>query len=487
MKRLAVALFTALFLFSLTVVFRSVTFNSRQIDVPPAKDLSLDSTALLQRLSRAVQFRTVSSLDPKQLPAAEFDGLRDFLAASFPLVHEQLDREIIGDHSLLFKWQGRDRALKPILLMAHMDVVPVDPATEASWRHPPFSGAIAEGYVWGRGTMDDKGSVLAILEAAEHLLRAGFSPQRTIYLAFGHDEEIGGRDGAGKIAERLRRRGIEFEFVIDEGMNIFDRIIAGITAPVALIGVAEKGYLSLRLRVETAGGHTSIPPADSAIALMSRALQRLDAAPFPSHLSGPTRAMFDFLGPEMAWGQKLLLANLWLFDPLVRKQLARSPLTDALIRTTITPTIFNAGVKDNVLPTTATAVVNLRLIPGDTVATAAEYVRRAIDDPKIKVEALPVQMEPSAVSDIAGRSFRLIQRTIREIAPQALVAPALLVAATDSRHYRALSKNIYRFLPITLGPEDTQRYHGIDERISVRDYERLVRFYVRLIENSDRF
>ncbi|HMA81758.1 MAG TPA: M20/M25/M40 family metallo-hydrolase [Candidatus Binatia bacterium] len=280
-------------------------------------------------------------------------------------------------------------------------------------------------------------------------------------------------------------RGVELEFVIDEGMNIFDGIIAGVAAPVALIGIAEKGYLSLRLTVETAGGHSSIPPADSAIALMSHALQRIDAAPFPSRLDGPTREMFEFLGPEMAWSQKLALANLWLFDALVRKQLARSPLTNAVIRTTIAPTIFNAGVKENVLPTTAAAVVNLRLMPGDTIASATEHVRRAIDDPKIKVEALPTQMEPSAVSDIAAPSFRLIERTIRETAPQALVAPALLVAATDSRHYRGLTKNIFRFLPITLGPEDAKRYHGIDERISVGDYERLVRFYARLIRNSD--
>ena len=485
MKRLALALLAGLFLLLLIVVLRTLTFSSRQIAVQPAAQSSLDRAALLQRLSRAVQFRTVSHQDPRQLPAAEFDRFRAFLAESFPLVHKHLDRETIGGQSLLFKWQGRDGALKPILLMAHMDVVPVDPATEAAWRHPPFSGAIADGYVWGRGTMDDKGSVLAILEAVEHLLAAGFSPRRTIYLAFGHDEEIGGHDGAAKIAERLRARGVELEFVIDEGMNIFDGVIAGVAAPVALIGIAEKGYLSLRLTVETTGGHSSIPPGDSAIALMSRALQRIDAAPFPSRLDGPTREMFEFLGPEMAWSQKLALANLWLFDPLVRKQLARSPLTNAVIRTTIAPTMFNAGVKENVLPTTAAAVVNLRLMPGDTIASTTEHVRRAIDDPKIKVEALPTQMEPSAVSDIAAPSFRLIERTIRETAPQALVAPALLVAATDSRHYRGLTKNIFRFLPITLGPEDTKRYHGNDERISVRDYERLVRFYARLVQNSD--
>jgi carboxypeptidase PM20D1 len=187
----------------------------------------------------------------------------------------------------------------------------------------------------------------------------------------------------------------------------------------------------------------------------------------------------------MAWSKRLALANLWLFDPFVRKQLAASPLTNAVIRTTIAPTIFNAGIKDNVLPTGAAAVINLRLLPGDTIASAIEHVRDTINDARIKVAPLAVQMEPSAISDISGPSFGLIHRTIREIEPQALVAPALLVAATDSRHYQALTRNIFRFLPITLGPEDTKRYHGIDERISVRDYERLVRFYTRLIQNSE--
>jgi carboxypeptidase PM20D1 len=371
--------------------------------------------------------------------------------------------------------------VKPILLMAHMDVVP---ATDQHWRHPPFSGALVDGYVWGRGAMDDKASVMAILEAVEHLLGNGFVPKRTVYLAFGHDEEVGGYGGAAKIAELLRSRGVELEFVLDEGMNILTGIMPGISASVALVGIAEKGYLSLRLTAETRGGHSSIPPAETAIGIVGRALQKLEATPFPSRLSGPTRQMFEFLGPEMAWTNKLTLANLWLFDPLVRRQLARSPITNAAIRTTVAPTIFNAGVTDNVLPPSATAVINLRLIPGDTIAGAVERVRRVIDEPNIKIASLPVQMEPSSVSDVHSPSFTLIQRTIRQIAPAALVAPSLLVAATDSRHYAGLSKNIFRFLPITLGPDDTKRYHGIDERISIEDYERCVRFYAQMIRNS---
>jgi carboxypeptidase PM20D1 len=325
---------------------------------------------------------------------------------------------------------------------------------------------------------------MGILEAVENLLAKGFQPQRTVYLAFGHDEEIGGARGAAKIAELLRSRGVELEYVLDEGLNIFTGIIPGVTASVALIGVAEKGYLSLQLTVETAGGHSSAPPRRTAIGIISHAIQRLEARPFPSRLSGPTRQMLEFLGPEMAWYNKLALANLWLFGPLARKQLAASPLTNAAIRTTVAPTLFNAGVKDNVLPAKATAVINLRLAPGETIDGATAHVQVTIGDPNVKITPLPVQIEPSKISDIKSPSFAMLHQTIRETAPQSLVAPALLVAATDSRHYRALSGNIFRFLPIIRGAEDAKRIHGVDERISIEDYERCIRFYAQLIRNS---
>ncbi|MGH7793530.1 MAG: M20 family peptidase [Candidatus Binatia bacterium] len=481
MKRLILALLAVIFILSLVVIVRALRFSSRQIAAPPGAALRLDRPALLQRLSRAIRFRTVSAWDAAQTASAEFERFHDFLSEAFPQVGKELTKETIGGHSLLYSWQGQEIALKPILLMAHMDVVP---ASDESWRHPPFAGALADGYLWGRGAMDDKASVMAILEAVEHLLRDGFVPKRTIYLAFGHDEEVGGQRGAAKIAEHLRARSVQLEFVLDEGLNIVEGIIPGIAAPVALIGIAEKGYLSLRLAVDTPGGHSSIPAADTAIGVISRALHRLEAAPFPSRLNGPTRQMLEFLGPEMVWPNRIALANLWLFDSLVKKQLAQSPLTNAVIRTTLAPTLFHAGVTEDVLPASAAAVINLRLLPGDTVAGAIERVRSVIDEPNIKITPLPLQMESSPVSDVQSPSFELIQRTIRQIMDEALVAPSLLVAATDSRHYAGLTKNIFRFLPITVGPEDTKRYHGIDERISVRDYERLVRFYAQLIHNS---
>jgi carboxypeptidase PM20D1 len=236
--------------------------------------------------------------------------------------------------------------------------------------------------------------------------------------------------------------------------------------------------------VQTPGGHSSIPPFDNAIAIVSRALQKLDAAPFPAELRGATREMLEFLAPEMSWVKKLAMANLWLFEPLIVRQLTASPLTNAAVRTTLAPTTFHSGVKENVLPTRAEAVVNLRILPGEAIAETMERIRKTIDDTRIQIMPLPVQAEPSPVSDATANSFKQLQQTIAQIAPGVLVAPALMVAATDSRHYRALTPNIYRFLPITLGPDDAKRYHGIDERISLDDYERCIRFYAQLIRNS---
>lgn len=481
------AAFAVLALFSIlitTVVIRTAGFRSRQIPIETVQPITIERHTVAERLSQAIQFRTVSlqnSADPR---AEEFRRFHAFIDKSFPQVARHLRKEVVGGYSLLYTWPGKDPRLKPALLMAHLDVVPVDAATESSWSEPPFSGRIAGGFVWGRGAMDDKASVMGLLEAVEHLLANGFEPQRTIYLAFGHDEEIGGSAGAAQIAVLLRSRSIELEFVLDEGLNIFDGVIAGIAAPAALVGIAEKGYLSLQLTAASTGGHSSTPPAHTAIGALSGALQRLDARPFPARLTAPAREMFEFLGPEMGWSKKLVLANLWLFEPLLKKQLSRSPLTNALIRTTVAPTMIHAGVKENVLPTAASAVINLRLVPGDTIADATARVREAIRDPRIDLKQMPVQIEPSAVSDIRSPSFAVLNRTIRETAPQALVAPALLVAATDSRHYQPLAGNIFRFLPITLRPDDVKRYHGIDERVAIEDYERCVRFYVQLIRNS---
>lgn len=484
MKKIFIALCAVLVVLTAVIVIRTARLASRQLHVTPATKPNLDRNAAAERLAEAIRHRTISQQNPGDAERGEFLRFHQFLSTSFPLAHSRLTKEVIGGYSLLYTWKGQDPSLKPFLLMGHMDVVPVDPGSEKNWTHPPFAGQIAAGYIWGRGSMDDKVNVLGILEAVEYLLSTGFQPRRTLLLAFGHDEEIGGGSGAAQIAALLKSRRIEIEYVLDEGGNITRDIISGVAAPVALVGIAEKGYLSLQLTVETPGGHSSTPPEHTAIGILSGAIRRLEREPFPSKLAEPTRQFFEFIGPEMAWPQKIITANLWLFAPLLKSQLEKSPLTSAMIRTTQAATMFESGVKENVLPTKARAVVNIRILTGETIAGVVDRLSGVIEDSTIKITPLSIRIEPSPVSNIESNSFKQLHRTVREIMPEALVAPFLLIAATDSRHYEALTKNIFRFLPIVIGPEDTRRYHGINERISIDDYERCVRFFGQLIRNS---
>jgi carboxypeptidase PM20D1 len=405
-------------------------------------------------------------------------------------VHATLTREIVNDYSLLYTWKGTDTNLKPILLLAHMDVVPVDSGTENKWTHPPFAGRISDGYIWGRGTMDDKVSVLGILEAVEELLEGGFQPRRTVYLAFGHDEEVGGKQGAAKIATLLKSRGVELEYTLDEGYAITDGILPGIVAPVAMIGIAEKGYLTLTLTVEEAKandgcGHSSMPPPHTTIGILSIAIQKLEANQMPARITKPVRDLFDYTGPKMNIVSRTAAANLWLFGPVVKYLFAQKPSTNALIRTTTAVTMIKGGTKENVLPCKAEAVVNFRLLPGDSANGVIEHVRRTISDPKVEVRQLRRAWEASPVSDTASPRFETLQQTIHQVFPDVVVAPSLTIGGTDTKYYASLSDASFRFLPLWVKPEDTKRIHGTNERVTVDNYTDIIRFYAQLIRNTD--
>lgn len=487
MKKLLIAFAVVLFLLLSILAINTLRFTSKQIQVEPASALGVDEARASERLAQAIRFKTISqdggtAASPEQLLA-----LHRHLQQSFPKVHSILNKEVIGDYSLLYTWKGSDASLQPALLMAHMDVVPVEPATETQWTHPPFDGIVADGFIWGRGTMDDKSSVLGILEATEMLLTSGFQPRRTLYLAFGHDEEIGGKAGAVKIAEVLAQRGVRLFYVLDEGMFIADGVVPGVSSPVALVGIAEKGYLSVMLTVEAESGHSSVPPSHTAIGILSMAVNRLEQNPLPANVNGVPGQMFDYVGPEMGFTMKLVFANRWLFKPLIQKQLSASPGTNATIRTTTAVTMINGGVKDNVLPSRATAIVNFRILPGSSIEEVMAHVREIIDDSRVKVEKYGNDFnEPSNVANIHSEEFTLLQKTIRQTFPTTIVAPALVVGATDSKHYGRLTENVYRFLPHRFNNDDITRLHGLNERISIENYVQGVRFYCQLIDNTSR-
>jgi carboxypeptidase PM20D1 len=388
----------------------------------------------------------------------------------------------VATNSLLYTWKGRDSALKPILLLGHLDVVPVEVGAQKDWQEEAFSGRIRDGFIWGRGAIDNKSAVMGTLEAVEMLLSEGFNPARTVYLAFGHDEEVGGSNGAREIAALLRARGVELEMALDEGGVIGDGLLPGVNSPVALVGVAEKGFASIELRVHGEGGHSSLPPQQSAVGILSAAIALLEQNPMDSRFDGATRDLFETIGPHFPFAQRAAFANLWFARPLVLRSLEGAATTNAMIRTTAAVTIFQAGEKDNILPSVARAVVNFRILPGDGVDAVIAHVRHVINDNRVDVRIVGrFSTEPSEVSNSKTPSFRTLERAIRSVTPDAIVAPYLVVVVTDARYYTDLTTNIYRFLPLRLTSDDLKRMHGIDERIAIDNYENAIRIYRQLV------
>jgi carboxypeptidase PM20D1 len=491
MKKLLKALGWLLLLLLLVVLGRTFLLPSKQIGPLPHIPETIDAQKVAQDLSGAIPFRTISwgeeGTDAQRQATQEaFVGFHAYLEKTFPQVYAKLEHETVGANSLLFVWKGTDPSLKPIMLLGHQDVVPVEEGTEDKWTRPPFSGEISDGFIWGRGTLDDKMTVVGVLEAVDLLLSKGFQPKRTVILAFGQDEEVGGLEGAHKIAELLKSRGIEAEFVTDEGGFLSLGMMPGVSAPVALIGTSEKGYLSLQLTVEAAGGHSAVPPNTSSIGILAEAIHKIEKHPMPAHVHGPVGEFLEYGGDGASFPMRIVFKNMWLFGPVVQHILESSPDSNATLRTTAAATIFRAGTKDNVMPSIATAIVNFRLLPGDTVAGVIEHVRKVVDDPRVKLQPMAGEppAEPSPRSSVESPNFKLMQKTLAQVHPEAVVAPFVFVAATDSKHYEILTKDIYRFSPLVMDSADVARIHGMNERVGIDNFARSIDFYCQLIRNA---
>jgi carboxypeptidase PM20D1 len=471
----------------LAVGAKTALTPSRQLSITPAAPVAVDGVAASQRLAAAVRFKTIASATDVDANATEFLALQAHLQASFPKAHAVLKREVIGKYGLLYTWVGSDAQAAPIALMAHQDVVPVAPGTEADWQVAPFDGALKDGFVWGRGAWDDKGNLMSIMEAVELRVAAGFQPRRTVYLAFGQDEEVGGERGAVQIARLLKERSVRLQFVLDEGMLIAEGALQGLARPAAIIGVAEKGYLTLQLVASATPGHSSMPPPEagrSAIGMLSAALAKLEKTQMPLEIRGVARDFFETVAPEMNGLNRVLLSNLWLTRPLVESQLKKMASANATLRTTTALTVVNGGGAENALPGRATALVNFRLLPGDRSEAVVAHVVATIADPQIQVEKIVGASEASKVAATDAPGYRLIERTLRQLHPEVVVAPGLMIGATDSRHFDAVADNVYKFSPVRARPEDLPRFHGTNERISIANYVEMIQFYHQLIGNA---
>lgn len=484
MKKILMALGAVVLLSAGVIVFNSYTFFSDQqvVSEDNISELNIDKERAINTFATSLSYPTISYDDTTKLDKATFLEFQEHLARSFPTVYKSAEITRFSELTLLYKFAGTNTELKPVLFMGHQDVVPVDEATLPNWVQPPFSGTITADEIWGRGALDDKISVLGLLEAMEAYLQSGKQLNRTIYFSFGHDEEIGGKDGAQKVAQYFRDNNVEFEFILDEGGVVTQDMMPGIKQELALIGIAEKGYLNLTLTVEAKGGHSSQPPNNSAVGILSQAIVKIEANQFKPSLSFLEKTV-DKVGHYMTPDMKIPFANLWLFRGIVEDTLLGAPSTAASIRTTIAATMIKGSSKSNILPTQASAVVNFRLFPGHLSTTVQEEIEAVIDDPRVKVE-ITQSNEGSTVSKTDSFGFKAIESSIRAISPDTLVAPYLVTGGTDAKHFDGLSPNIYRFMMIRLNPETMSRFHGLNERITIEDYINAIGFYHAMIEKA---
>ncbi len=460
------------------------TFSKKQWPVSTAYVASkFMPDSAIQHMSQAVKLATISISDSSAIDTTTYKAFGYFLDHAYPLVHRHLSKTMVNGFSYVFEWKGQNAALLPIILMGHYDVVPIEAATLSKWTVAPFSGIITDTCIWGRGAVDDKSGVISILEATEAMLKKGFVPQRTIYLCFGHNEEVNG-GGAKAIAEWMAQKKVHAEMVLDEGGEITDGKLKEIKRPVAIIGVAEKGYASFELSVQKEGGHSSMPAKETAISILVAGLDKLkDKAP-PSKLTPPVKEFLTRIGSS---SDKLLnrmaTSNMWLFESVTKGILASQPEGSAMIHTTIVPTILESGVKDNVIPGIAKAIINSRILTGETAKSVEDFIRHTVNDDRIEIKKLgKFDSDPSSATSITSAAYKRIESAVYKTIPNVIPAPYLMIGATDSRHYRRISDGVVNFLPMT----DSKGFHGVDERLPIRDLQRSINFMMTVIEESNK-
>ena len=439
---------------------------------------------IAQKLSTLVTYRTVSSFIPEEEDETPFSAFPGALDPLFPRVRAGLERTLVGPRGIVFRWQGKNPALKPAMLCAHYDVVP---ASETDpWDEPPFSGAIERGFVWGRGTQDIKVQLVSILEAAETLLAKGFTPERTLYFAFGGDEEVGGARGAAAIAAWLEERKVRVSWVIDEGSPVGKGLINFVRKPIALIGVAEKGYADIVIEVEGAGGHASMPPKHTALGMLARAIASIENHPFPAKLTKTTLEFLGALAPHAKPPYRQVFFLRRQLKPAIIAAFSASPSTNAMVRTTCAATMSDASAKENVLPTVARAVVNVRMLPGTKSSEVIERFNSILAPFSAKAYAkFPDHIvEALEESSTSSEGWGSITSAISETFPDAVASPFLFTASTDTKHYRFLSDDIYRFTPLVQTNEDLAAVHNVNEKVSIENLERSVRFFMSLMDRQ---
>lgn len=449
----------------------------------------MDSQKALAHLSQAISIPTISNLDESLTDWSQFEKFHAFLEESYPLVHKHLTKEVVEKASLLYRWKGKDSSLKPFAMLGHIDVVPVPEETKNEWKYPPFSGECDEEYIYGRGANDMKNCVVALMEAVENLLEEGFVPERDVYICFGHNEEVlcGEGSGAGAIANLLKSRGVRLEFVYDEGGAIMDDNLFGLKNPAAMVGLAEKGYADLKLSISNNGGHAAEPSDRTALGDLARLISTIERNQMPCRLIRTVVGTLKELGKNSEGVLSVALKALGITKPFVMKILKTYRMTHAMMHTTIVPTICRAGTAVNVLPQKVEAMFNIRLLPGDTIEDVEKHIKRlakrvgVLDELTLQfVNTSPAPEETSADSE----TYKIIEKTMKEIDPDIVTIPYLVTGATDSREYKEVADEIYRIYPFKITGDELDSMHGINERLRKSSFIFGIEYFIRFIRTQ---
>ncbi|MBF9014895.1 MULTISPECIES: M20/M25/M40 family metallo-hydrolase [unclassified Oceanispirochaeta] len=450
---------------------------------PPAE---FESGDFPEKLAQLIRIPTVSWTDSEKVDESSLKEFQDTLVKLFPLVHEKMERETPDPYQIMYKWPGKDADKEPVLFLAHYDVVPAEEEGGESWKKPPFSGLIEDGVLWGRGTLDIKSQLGMMMEASERLLKEGFQPERSLYFAFGGDEEVAGARGATKMSAYFKSKGLKFAMVMDEGGVIAENMLSFLgDKPVGLIGLAEKGFVTFKLTAHGDSGHSSMPPAEGTVVTrLARGITRIEKRRQPSLLTTQIKGMLKSFVPHVPLPLGVVFANLWLFNPLIRLIFAGSRTTDSLIRSTQAFTVARAGEQENIIPGEASCMVNHRIVPGDTIEALKKRHEKKLKGLNIKIEDAGNWPSNNPIEPVHGenRGYNWVKETLAETHPEVIPAPFLVNGSTDSKYYRDLTGQIIRFTPLILSKESINSIHGVNEKVSLENLNRALGFYYKLIK-----
>ncbi|MEH6304292.1 M20/M25/M40 family metallo-hydrolase [Olivibacter sp. CPCC 100613] len=509
MKKVFFGLLTVLLILIGFMLIRTITYPFKEVPISKSQAFTIQKDdSVIYRFSGGIKIPTISTGELGDFDYTSFDVFKKYLMQTYSLVYQRTAYYEVNGYGLVFKLKGSNPALKPILFLSHMDVVPpgdapiihkegavfnpLDKALPAvqkvaeKWDYPPFSGAVANGRIYGRGALDMKGMLFSLMESMTGLIKEGYTPQRDIYLAFGFDEEVGGRKGAEKIVADFKQKGLEFDAVYDEGGVILEKgSIGGIDADVALIGCAEKGFLSARIKVKGLGGHSSMPPLESAIGKAAIIMQRLEDDQMKPAITPLIQEFFDNVGGAMSFSTRMAIANKWLLKPVFLSQLTKNNSTNALVRTTTALTMMKGSDGTNVLSPEVSFVVNFRLLPGNSIQEVKEHIAKATKGFDVEVEEIDNTRAASNVSPTSTKAYQMIVAGIRQIFPNVLTTPYLTVGGTDAYKYQIVSENVYRFIPFKINSAEQQSIHSTNEYISIENYQKMIHYFTYIMRNYD--